>query len=114
VTSRCKVAAAVVNYLMEKNCFFSVTLGWHCVPGHVKLTINEETFMSAILMLCLQHHYVGDGLVGLRLPTSALIDGSVPIALKLFSNAISISLRAYLSLRLASNLDSAEAAAACQ
>jgi hypothetical protein len=37
VTSRCKVAAAVVNYLMEVNrVFFSVTAGRQCFSGRVR------------------------------------------------------------------------------
>jgi hypothetical protein len=49
VSSRCQVAAAVVNYLMEVNCvFFPVTAGWQHVPGCVR-QINEETFKSAVM-----------------------------------------------------------------
>ncbi len=49
VTSRCKVAAAVVNYLLEKNhVFFAVASGRQRVPSRVRL-INEETFKSAVV-----------------------------------------------------------------
>jgi hypothetical protein len=50
VTSRCKVAAAVVNYLLEKNhvFFFAVASGRQHVPSRVRL-INEETFKSAVV-----------------------------------------------------------------
>jgi hypothetical protein len=68
VTSRCNVAAAVVNYLMEVNrVFFSVTAGQQRVPGCVR-QINAETFKSAVMDIIkcvgdanIQHHHVGDG-----------------------------------------------------
>jgi len=49
VTSRCKVASAVVNYLLEKNhVFFAVASGRQHVPSRVRL-INEKTFKSAVV-----------------------------------------------------------------
>jgi hypothetical protein len=126
VTARCKVAAAVVNYLMEVNrVFFPVTAGRHRVPGRVR-PINEETFKSAVLDIVkcvgdanIQRHYVGDGdgdisVAGLGLPPSALTDGSIPSAETLFKRSLHevkglLESKAYLR-----NPDSAEATAARQ
>jgi len=126
VTSRCKVAAAVVNYLMEKNrVFFAVASGRQRVPGRVRL-INEETFKSAVVDIAkcvadanLQRHYVGDGdgdveVAGLGLPPSALTDGSIPSAETLFKRSLHevkglLESKAYLK-----NPDSVEAAASRQ
>jgi hypothetical protein len=123
VTSRCKVAAAVVNYLMEKNrVFFAVASGRQRIPGCVRL-INEETFKSAVvdIVKCvadanLQCHYVGDGdcdveVAGLGLPPSALTYGSIPSAETLFRRSLHevkslLESKAYLK-----NPDSVEAAA---
>ncbi len=84
VTSRCKVAAAVVNVLLLKNrILFLVTVGRQRLPARVQL-INEEIFKSTIVdvVKCVadanfQCHYVGDGagnvaLAGFGLPPSAL------------------------------------------
>ncbi len=123
VTSRCKVAATIINYLLEKNrVFFPVNSGRQRVPTRVRL-INDETFKSAVvdLVKCssdttLQRHYVGDGhgdvaVAGLGLPPSALTDGASPSAKTLFRRCLHevkglLESKAYLS-----NPNSASAAA---
>jgi hypothetical protein len=99
VTSRCKVAAAVVNVLLLKNrILFPVAVGYQRLPARVRL-INKEIFKSTIVdvVKCiadanLQRHYVGDGagsvaLAGFGLPPSALTDGTAPIAEILFKRS---------------------------
>jgi hypothetical protein len=126
VASRCKVAAAVVNVLLLKNCIlFLVTVGRQRLPACVRL-INEENFKSTIVdvVKCvadanLQHHYVGDGagnmgLAGFGLPPSALTDGTAPSAEILFKRSLHevkglLESKAYLK-----NPDSAEATATRQ
>ena len=124
VTSRCKVAASVMNFLLQKNrVFFPVTAGHQRIPARVRL-INQETFKAAVvdIVKCiadanLQRHYVGDGagdvaIAGLGLPPSALTDGTAPSAEILFKHSLHdlkglLDSKAYLK-----NPDSAEAAAA--
>jgi hypothetical protein len=127
VTSRCKVAAAVVNYWMEVNrVFFPVTAGRQRVPGRVR-QINEETFKSAVLeeiIKCvgdanIQRHYVGDGdgdisVAGLGLPPSALTDGSIPSVQTLFKRSLHEVKGLLESKACLRNPDSAEAKAARQ
>jgi hypothetical protein len=126
VTSRCKVAEAVVNVLLLKNrILFPVAVGRQRLPARVRL-INEEIFKSTIVdvVKCiadanLQRHCVGDGagsaaLAGFGLPPSALTDGTAPSTEILFKRSLHevkglLESKAYLK-----NPDSAEATAARQ
>jgi hypothetical protein len=123
VTARCKTAAAIVNYLLERNrVFFPVGSGRNRIPTRVR-AMNEEIFKTTILdfLKCcvdtnLQWYYVGDGVgdvatAGLGLPPMALTDGSLPGAEILFRRSLHevkglVESKVYLK-----NPESAEAAA---
>ncbi len=90
VTTRCKVGAGIVNFLLEKNTvFLSAGAAGSCLPVYVR-PLNDETFKSAVteLMKCtsdtnLQRNYVGDGngdpqLAGSGIPPIALTSGESP------------------------------------
>jgi hypothetical protein len=100
VSSRCKIGAAVVNHLMEKNSIlFPAGSSRSRAPVRARV-LNEETFKATVvdMLRCtndtnLQRTYVGDGagdleLAGLGIAPIALTDGSNPSAEMLFKRCL--------------------------
>jgi len=100
VSSHCKVGAAVVNHLMEKNAIlFPAGSSRSRAPVRARV-LNEETFKATVvdMLRCtndtnLQRTYVGDGagdleLAGLGIAPIALTDGSNPSAEMLFKRCL--------------------------
>ena len=100
VSSQCKVGAAIVNHILEKNfIFFPAGAVRSRYPVCVR-PLNEEIFKFVVmdLLKCtndtnVQRSYVGDGkgdihLAGLGIPPIALTDGSSPGSEILFKRSL--------------------------